>query len=77
MFKLNLNDLARGLITAFFVGIALPILAAIQTPGFDLFNANWGAILQLALNSGLAGFAGYLTKNFFSDEDGKFAGIIG
>lgn len=77
MFTLNWNDVTKGLITAFFVGLALPILAAIQTPGFDLFTANWNAIFMLALNSGLAGFAGYLTKNFFSDQNGRFGGIIG
>lgn len=77
MFNLNWQDLARGLVVAILVGIILPILAAIQTPGFDAFHANWHEVLVLAINGGLAGFAGYITKNFFTASNGKVLGTIG
>ncbi len=57
-------------------GFALPILAAIQTPGFSLDIVNWHAVLVLALNGAIASFASYLVKNFFSDSEGKVFGKI-
>lgn len=57
-------------------GLALPILAAIQTPGFDVFQANWQAIGILAINGAVAAMASYLLKNLFSDAEGKFMGKI-
>ena len=62
---------------AVLAGFALPIAAAFQTPGFDLFNANWGEIINLAINGAVIGFITYITKNFFSDREGKVLGSIG
>lgn len=75
-FNLNLRDVARGLIVAVFAGIALPVLAVFQTPGFDFATANWSGILTLAINGGIAGLAGYLSKNLLSSQDGKAFGKI-
>lgn len=74
--NLDWKDLGRGLIVALIGGFALPILAAIQTPNFDVFAANWSAILTLAINGAVAAFASYIVKNIFSDEDGKFLGKV-
>ena len=76
MFNLNLDDLKRGLITAVLAGFFLPVLAALQTPGFDVFAANWSAIFSLAVNGALAGLVAYLSKNFFTDSSGKFGGVV-
>lgn len=74
--NLNWDDLKRGLITAVLTGFALPLLAAIQTPGFDVFSADWNAVLVLAVNGAIAGFVGYIAKNFGTSENGKFLGKI-
>lgn len=76
LFNLNLGDLGRGLVVAILSGIALPVLAAIQTPGFSIETANWHYITILAVNGGLAAMAGYLTKNVFTNSEGKFMGKI-
>ena len=76
MFTLNLEDVKRGLITAVLSGFALPILAALQTPGFDVFSADWRGILVLAVNGALAGLVAYLSKNFLTDSSGKFGGVL-
>jgi hypothetical protein len=75
-FSLNWRDLGRGAIVAIISGIALPVLAIFQTPGFDVANVNWTGVLALALNGGIAALAGYLSKNLFSDSAGRFAGKV-
>lgn len=75
--NLNWGDVARSLVVAILAGFALPLLAAVQTPGFDIANANWPVILNLAFNGGIAAAAGYLTKNVLTTEDGKFLGKVG
>lgn len=74
--NLSLGDFGRGLVMAVLGGLALPILAAIQTPGFDVFQADWKVIGILAINGAVAAFASYIIKNTFSTSDGKFLGRI-
>ena len=62
---------------AVLAGFALPIAAAFQTPGFDLFNANWGEIINLAINGAVIGFITYMTKNFFSNSQGEVVTPLG
>mgnify|MGYP001579596841 CR=1 FL=1 len=77
MFRLNLSDVSKGLVMAIITGFMLPVAAAFQTPGFDIFQANWSEIVNLAINGAVIGFTGYIVKNFLSDEDGKVLGSIG
>lgn len=77
LLRLNSSDFKKGLVMAVIGGFVLPILAALQTPGFDIFVVNWHAVLNLAINGAIAGFASYMAKNLFSDSDGKFLGRIG
>lgn len=76
MFNLNWDDFKRGLITAVLAGFALPILAAIQTPNFDVFTVNWSAVFNLAINGAVAGLVAYLSKNVLTDSNGKFGGVL-
>jgi hypothetical protein len=76
LFKLNSSDFKKGLVMAVIGGAVLPILAALQTPGFDVSTVNLSALATLAINGALAAFASYLTKNLFTDSEGKFAGIL-
>lgn len=75
--RLNSKDFVNGFVMAALVGIGLPIAAALQTPGFDIFTANWNQIINLAINGAVVGMVTYLTKNFLTTEDKKFLGVIG
>lgn len=77
MFSINLKDVQKALVMAVLSGAALPVLAAVQTPGFDITNANWHAIVILAANGAVAGFVTYIVKNFFSNSQGQVFGKIG
>jgi hypothetical protein len=77
IFRLNLSDVQKGLVMAVLAGFALPIAAAIQTPGFDIFNANWGEVLNLAINGAVIGFATYIFKNFISNSKGEVVTPLG
>ena len=77
IFKLGAKDFSKAAITAIIAGFTLPILAAMQSPEFSIFAANWNELLSLAANGAVVGFASYLIKNFFSDESGKVFGRIG
>lgn len=77
MFSINSKDVLKGLVVAVISGMVLPLLAIFQSPGFDLSTINWHQLLTIAADGALAGFASYLTKNFFSDEQGKVLGKIG
>ena len=76
LFKLNWRDVAKGVVVAIFAGALLPLLAAIQSPTFNFATADWSTIISLAVNGGLAGFAGYIAKNFFSDSEGRVGGVV-
>lgn len=76
IFTLDWKSVARGAIVAVLSGIALPVLAAVQTPGFDILTVNWHQVLILAVNGGIAGFAAYLVKSFFSDKQGNVFGKV-
>lgn len=77
LFKLNIRDVVHGLVMAVFSGIALPVVAIIQTPGFNIFDTNWHQIIVLAINGAIIGFVTYITKKFFSDSNGAVFGRIG
>ena len=85
MFKLNLGDFGKGVVTAVYAGAALAILSVLQgvfgAPGFDVFSVDWVAAGHAALNAAIvgaqAGFTGYIIKNFFSDEEGKAVTPLG
>lgn len=77
IFKLNLADWQKAIVMAVFVGFGLPLAAAIQTPGFNVFTTNWSVVLTLAINGAIIGGATYIIKNFLSDTSGRFLGRIG
>jgi hypothetical protein len=76
MFTLNWKSVLKGLAVAVFAGAILPIAAMVQTPGFDFTQVDLNGILVLAINGALVGFTSYLTKEFFTDHNGKFMGKI-
>lgn len=77
MFKLSLSDWQKALVMAVITGAGLPIIAAIQTPGFSVTNVNWQSVLILAANGAILGGVGYIVKNLLSTSDGAVFGKIG
>jgi hypothetical protein len=76
IFQLNTKDFINGLVMAVIGGVALPLLAALQTPDFNIFTADWHSIGILALNGAVAAAGSYLLKKFVSTSDGKVFGRI-
>lgn len=76
MFTINLKDVGKGLVTAFFTGVVISIAGVVTQNGFNVFHADWQNIMNIALSGGVATFIGYITKNFLSTPDGKFLGSI-
>lgn len=65
--KLNIQDLARGAVVAVLTAV-VGYLGTVTT----LLALDWKQLLNIALLA----FVGYLAKNLFSTEDGKFGGVV-
>ncbi len=84
IFRLNISDLLRGLVSAVLGGAALSVLAVLQgvfgAADFSVLSVDWSAVGVHALNAAVIGaegaFTGYLAKNLFSDDEGKLFGKI-
>ncbi len=77
MFTINAKDIGKGLIVAILTGAFLPLSLIIQEPSFNIATANWDIIFSVAMNGAVVGLVSYLTKNFFSDSEGRVFGKIG
>lgn len=73
---LNSADFKKSVISAIIIGALLPIAIAIQTPGFDLFTADWRQILVIAFNGAIVGFTGEIMRRLGTDSDNKFMGAV-
>lgn len=71
-FKLNLQDLAKGLVVAVIAVVLGALQQMVTAHGFDFASYDWQSIINLAITAGGA----YLGKNLFS-SDGKVLGRIG
>ena len=76
MFKLDWRDVGKGVAVAVFSGAALALYSLVSQDGFDIFAVDWNIVFHLAVNGAVGGFVGYLTKNFFSDSQGKLGGVL-
>jgi hypothetical protein len=73
IFRLNLSDLARGLVLAVLTAVLTSCQQAISSGNMDPSAWDWRAIGGVAL----AAIVAYLLKNLVSDEQGKVLGRIG
>ncbi len=76
MYKLKMNDVWKGAVTAVFAGVVIAFAGVVGQPNFDLFTVDWNSILHTATNAAFAAFVAYLGKNFISDSNGKVFGKI-
>jgi len=77
LFKLNLTDLAKGAVSALIAGFVFALGGLFQSPDFNVFGADWGSILNTAVNAGFAALVGYLGKNLLTSKDGAILGFGG
>ncbi len=72
MFKLNWQDVGRGLLVTVLAAVFTWLASALSSPDFTFAGLNWAELIKIAMTAGIA----YLGKNFFSTADGKFLGKI-
>lgn len=77
LYSLDLKDVSKALVMAVLTGAFLPVLAVFQTPGFNVATIDWHQLSILAINGAILGFVTYLTKNFFSNEQGQVVTPLG
>ena len=70
LFRLSRNDVVKGIVTAVMSAIVLAVYQMASEGGVS--GIDWSSLMNVAVVAGL----GYLVKNFFSNEDGKFAGVV-
>lgn len=75
LFSLGKNDFVKGVITAVLASVFMTLSGVFNQAGFDVFSADWAAIVNDVLKVAMATFVGYIGKNFFSDSDGDFLGM--
>ncbi len=83
IFTLGQSDVGRGLLVAIFspavVAITVALGAIISATGFDVFAVDWGMVshnlLNISIVAAYGGFMGYISKNFFSSNQGNVLGI--
>lgn len=63
IFRLNTNDLVKGLVVAILGGVATALSSG---------PVDWGNILRVSLICGIS----YLAKNLLTTENGNIVGII-
>lgn len=83
IFKLSFGDLGRGLIVAILGPLVVSIIATlgsiISAPGFDVALVDWASLGHILLNisivSSYTGFAGYLSKQLITSDQGNILGV--
>ena len=79
LFRLNLNDLVRGVAAAFggcvlyvIVTVGNQLFDSMNVPGFDYAAFDWGQLINWAKIA----FSSYLAKNFLTTKDQKLGGLV-
>ena len=77
LLKLNLQDVAKGALTAVLAAVVMSLASVVQANGFDVLNADWAGIANMALSAAVSAFIGYVSKQLLSDENGAVLGRFG
>ena len=75
LLTLGKSDFVKGAVTAVFAAVLTVLYGVVSQAGFDVFEADWGAILGQMVQVSMTAFVAYLSKNFISDEDGNVMGM--
>lgn len=71
LFKLNLNDLGKGVVVAVLIAVLQLVLSLLQNKGLELKVEDLKSIVDVALKGGMA----YLLKNLLTDSSGNVLGM--
>ena len=72
LLNLNWQDLAKGLVVVVLAAVLGAVQNSLTACGLEVSCFDWNSILDIALTAGGA----YITKNLFTDENGKFGGVL-
>lgn len=70
MFALSTKDLLKGLVVVVITSVLTILLQSVSEKGLALGAEDWKLVLQVAVTSG----AGYLLKNWLTDDKDKILG---
>ncbi len=71
-FSLSSVDFAKGFVVFVLAAVFSTLAQWFNMPGFDYASFQWDELLKVAVMAAVT----YLSKNLFSTQDGKFAGIL-
>ena len=71
LFKLSLNDWIQAIAAAVVAPVVISFYQMFQTCGFMSSCYNWDDLGKIAVGS----FIGFIATKFFSDSQGRIAGI--
>lgn len=77
IYSVSKSDFVQSLVNAVFCAVIAAFAGIAGTPGFNVFQAEWGLILGQMINTAIIVAIGSLAKKFTSDAEGKFLGKIG
>ena len=70
--KLGKSDFIKGLFVSVLAALFTSLAASLNTPGFEFSALDWGQLLKAAEIA----FVSYMSKNLFTDSNGKIGGLI-
>lgn len=76
LFNVSSNEILKGAISAVVASVIVGLYGIVSQSGFDLFSVEWMPVLKMMLNWAFAGFVGSLGRNFGTDKEGKFLGVV-
>jgi len=74
LYSLRGKDFINSALSAVAVAVVFSLNGVFQQAGFNLFSADWGAILGDALNVAIIAFVGVLSHQFVQDKNGRTLG---
>ncbi len=77
MYSLTQSDFIKSLSSSVFIALVAAVYGLTSQGNFDIFTADWNAILKLVLNSAIITFVGRMAEKFLTDSNGKVLGKIG
>jgi len=75
LLKLGSHDIVKGAITAVLAAVITVLYGVVSQAGFNVFEADWSAILSSVIQASFTAFLAYISKNFLTAEDGSFMGM--
>lgn len=72
LFKVKARDFLKGIVVFVLTAVFTKFASEMNLPGFDFVSYDWHALWTVATTA----FFSYMTKQFFTAENGKLFGKI-